>query len=182
MVSTRRAADHELREVALVRLGRDDLTGDGSRPHDRDAIADRHHLAQFVADEHDRLAVVGHRTHRGEQRVDLGWREHGGRFVEQQDVGAAIQHLDDSTLALPDVRLEINARGPIGSPNRSRSRRPLLDIALTRIRDCGIAKHDVLGDGEAVDQPEVLVHLTMPLASPSRGLRRSIGVPFSVSM
>ena len=39
-----------------------------------------------------------------EQRLDLLWHENRGRLVEDQDLGAAVEHLDDlDPLALADL-------------------------------------------------------------------------------
>ncbi len=74
--------------------------------HHRDAVADRHHLAELVSDEQDSLAVCCHRLDGVEERLDLGRSEHGGRLVEEQDVGTPVEHLDDlDPLALPDREL-----------------------------------------------------------------------------
>ena len=60
---------------------------------DRVAHGDR--LAQLVGDEDDRRAGGREVAHDLEQLVGLGRREHGGRLVEDQDVGLPVQRLED---------------------------------------------------------------------------------------
>ena len=52
-------------------------------------------LMQLVRDDDEGFAVGLHVAHDLEQLVRLLRRENGGRLVEDQDVGAAIEHLDD---------------------------------------------------------------------------------------
>ena len=51
------AADHQLGEVFLVRLGRDALADDLAAPDDRDPVRDLEDLVQLVADEDDAVAL-----------------------------------------------------------------------------------------------------------------------------
>ena len=48
------AADHQLGQVLLVRLGRDARADDLAAPDDRDAVGDVEDLVELVADEDDR--------------------------------------------------------------------------------------------------------------------------------
>ncbi len=111
------AADHQRREVAGRR-------GLGVRrpdhppaAQDGDAVGDRQHLAQLVGDEDDRLALVDQGAHDLEELVDLGRRQHRGGLVEDQDVGVAVQRLDqlDALLRadrqLADQRVGIDRAG-----------------------------------------------------------------------
>ena len=50
---------------------------------------------QLVGDEDDRLALVDEAAHDGEEVVDLARGEHRRRLVEDQDVGPAVQRLDE---------------------------------------------------------------------------------------
>ena len=98
-----------------------------------------------------------------EQLVDLLRHQHGGRLVEDQDPGAAVEHLEDLD-ALPVADAErLDQR--VGVDRRGRRRRQISSIArraaLTSSRSprgrLG-AEHDVLQHGEVVGQHEVLVH------------------------
>ena len=97
----------------------------------------------------------------GEQCLDLGWREHRGRLVEQQHVGAAVEHLDDfDPLTLADGEVRDQRSGV------DRETEPLADLGhslfdvtpIENSRLVRIAEHHVLGDRESIDEPEVLVH------------------------
>ena len=62
---------------------------------DGDRVGDRQHLVQLVGDE-DHRHPTGHQlAQRGEELVDLLGHEDGGRLVEDDDAGAAVEHLQD---------------------------------------------------------------------------------------
>ena len=48
-----------------------------------------------MADEDDRLALLGQALDDREQLLRLLRRQHGGRLVEDEDVGAAVERLQD---------------------------------------------------------------------------------------
>ena len=89
------AADHHLRERALVGVRRVDGADDASVAQHGAAVREAEQLVELVRDEDDRLAVVRHAAQEPGEVVPLVWRERGGRLVENQDVGAAIEQLDD---------------------------------------------------------------------------------------
>ena len=89
------AADHRARERRLGRAlarHRLDLL---AAPQDGDAVGDLEHLVQLVADEDDRLAVRLEAADDPEQLLRLLRRQHGGRLVEDEDVRAAVERLQD---------------------------------------------------------------------------------------
>ena len=53
------------------------------------------HLVQLVADEDDRLPLLGQAPDDREQLLRLLRGQHGGRLVEHEDVGAAVERLQD---------------------------------------------------------------------------------------
>ena len=59
------------------------------------AVRQRLHLVHLVGDDDNRLARVAHVAQDGEELVRLLRGQHGGRFIQNQDIRAAIQHLDD---------------------------------------------------------------------------------------
>ena len=89
------AADHQARQPFLGRArggqGLDLLAA----PEHGDPVGDLGHLVQLVADEDDRLALVGQALDDREQLLRLLRRQHGGRLVEDEDVGAAVERLQD---------------------------------------------------------------------------------------
>ena len=133
-------------------------------PQHGDAVGDRHHLVQLVRDEDDRPALCRHLAQRLEERVRLLGREHRGRLVEDQDPRVLVERLEDlDALALadrelPDPRMRVDRQAvALGE---------LADLPLDRSRvddemaadAARVAEDDVLGDREALDQAELLVH------------------------
>ena len=147
----------------------------GRRPRDRRwptvvprrmtviASATDEHLVQLVRDEDDRQALALELAQVGEQLVDLLRHEHGGRLVQDQDPGAAVEDLEDlhplpvADAQVLDQRVGVDAeavarrrsRGSCCRAAPKSSRPPLRGLA---------AQDDVLQDGEVVGQHEVLVH------------------------
>ena len=89
------AAHHHLGELLRIRLrgahGPDMLT----LAQDRHDVGDRHDLVEFVRDQDDGLAVLLHGLQDAEQLVRLLRRQHCRGLVQDEDVGAAVQHFDD---------------------------------------------------------------------------------------
>ena len=129
--------------------------------HDRHPVARRHDLAQFVGDEDDRPAAVAQRAEDAEQVVRLARGQHAGGFVEDENVRAAVERLEDlHPLPHPHreraddrvrVRLQpVFAPQPFERAPRPRQRPPQEEAALD-------AQDDVLQHGETVHQHEMLV-------------------------
>ena len=89
------AAHHHLGELGFVRLRRRGLAHDGAPSQHRDAVGDREHLVELVADEHDRLAGVTQLPQVVEQVLGLGRGQHRRGLVEDQDVDAPVERLED---------------------------------------------------------------------------------------
>ena len=89
------AADHHPREALLGRARRRDRVDDDAAPQRRDAVGDLEHLVQLVRDEDDRLPLRLQRAEDLEQLLRLLRGEHGGRLVEDQDLRAAVERLQD---------------------------------------------------------------------------------------
>ena len=81
-------------------MGRLRLAGDLSVGQHADPVADLQHLIQLVADEDHALPLLGHVADDAEQRLALLGQQHGGRLVQDQDIRAGIQHLQDLDLLL----------------------------------------------------------------------------------
>ena len=58
-------------------------------------VGDLDHLVELVRDEDDRPAVVAQRAQHGPELAHFRRREHGGRLVEDEDLRAAIERLED---------------------------------------------------------------------------------------
>ena len=138
--------------------GRDHLAA----PHDRHAVGQAHDLAQLVGDEDDRLVLALEHAQHLEQLVGLGRRQHRGRLVEHQDLGAAHQRLQDLDALLQADRqfaddgvgidLEAVFAPEFAEPLADRAR------ALGEQRAALGAEHHVFEHGERRHQHEVLMH------------------------
>ena len=95
-----------------------------------------------------------------EEARNLAWSEVRGRLVEDQEVDAAHQRLQDldalaaaeRQVADPRVGIEIEAEAGAGLPHRGRDR-AALQPAPGRVP----AQHDILGHRHGLDQHEMLV-------------------------
>ena len=67
----------------------------GAAPDHGDLVGDREHLVELVRDEDDRQALGLELAQVAEQLVDLLRHQHRGRLVQDQDAGAAVEHLED---------------------------------------------------------------------------------------
>ena len=134
----------------------------GALAHHRHFVGDGHDLAQLVGDQDDGLALVTQRAKDAEQVIGLGRGQHPGGLIEDEDLGAAIERLEDfDALLLADRQIlddgvGIDIEAVVGGDALE------LDAGLgeRRREQRGIlgTEHDVLDDGEIVDQHEVLVH------------------------
>ena len=121
-------ADHQLGELAggdVVGADR----GDGGAATDHgDLVGDGEHLVELVGDEDEGEALVLELAQVAEELVDLLRHQHRGRLVEDDDLGAAVEDLEDlHALALADAELldqlvgvEVEA---VGVGDRAGSRR-----------------------------------------------------------
>jgi len=90
-----RTTHHLSGQLSRRRLGGDDGAHRASVAERGDAVGDLHHLVQLVGDEDHRASVVGHPPHGGEEGVRLLRGQHGGRLVEDQDLGLPVERLED---------------------------------------------------------------------------------------
>ena len=155
------AADHQLGEFVRrdgARIG--DLGDRLALADHRDRIGVLEDFVELVGDEDDRRALGGEFAERGEQLVDLLGHEHSGGFVQDQDLGASVQHLEDlHTLLVADaefgdqrvgVDLQTVLHAEFGDPRAGRA-----DVE----RHCSagfLTEDDVLPDGQVGCQHERL--------------------------
>ncbi len=89
------ASDHQLGEFAGAGLARRPCRDDFAAAHDGHVVGDVEDLAQLVGDEDDRLALGPQLAEDGEELVGLGGCQHTRWLVEDQDLGAAIERLEN---------------------------------------------------------------------------------------
>ena len=123
------APDHQLRELLLRSRPRAGQRVDRlAAPQDRDPVGDLEHLVQLVADEDDRHALARERAQDLEQLARLLRRQHRRRLVEDQDVRAAVERLQDlDPLLLADADVldpRVRVDGELERPRRSARRAP----------------------------------------------------------
>src|SRR5918998_3228462 len=155
------APDHQAGQLPLVRLG--GLHGVDHAPvaDDRYLVAHAEELAELVGDQDDREPVRDELPQHGEEVLGLLRGEDGGRLVEHEYPGLAVEGLEDldplldSYREVGDARPRVNFKpvalgellGGLYGPFEVEGGAP------PRLR----AQHDVLGHGEGWDQGEVLV-------------------------
>ena len=99
-----RARRVEVRQLTSDHLGDDHIGGQFlglpgadvlAVAHDRDFVADAKNFVHLVADVDDGDALGAQLVHDGEQRLDLGRRQRGGRLVEDQYLAVCGDRLGD---------------------------------------------------------------------------------------
>ena len=94
----------EVRQLTADHLGDDHIGGQFlglpgadilAIAHDRDFVADAKNFVHLVADVDDGDALGAQLVHDGEQRLDLGRRQRGGRLVEDQHLAVCGDRLGD---------------------------------------------------------------------------------------
>ena len=129
--------------------------------HHCDAVGQRHDLAQFVGDQDDGPALIPERTEDAEEVVDLLRREHARGLVQDQDVGTAIERLQDLDPLLKAHGQRAHDRVGVDiEPVLALQPLELLPgLAQGRAQQVALldAEHHVLQHGEGVHEHEVLV-------------------------
>ena len=129
------AADHERARPSGVAPSRGTVSICLALAEDGDPVRDLEHLVQLVADEDDRLPVGLERADDREELARLLRREDGRRLVEDQDLGAAVERLQDlGALLHPDADRRDARFGP---HREAELRRELADALLGAPRGRG---------------------------------------------
>ena len=110
-----------------------------------------------MGDDDDGLAAVAHIPQHGKELLGLLGGQHGGRLVQDQNIRAPVEHLDDlHRLLLGDghivnllVRVHVKAVGVADFPN--------FLSGLRQIQPPGQTQNDVLRRGEHIHQLEMLM-------------------------
>ena len=132
-------------------------TGSGRSMFSTTGVGELLHLVHLVRDDDHGLAVIAHVAQHGKELFGLLRGQHGSRLVEDQDVRAAVEHLDDLHRLLlgnghiVDLLLRVDLEA-VGGADLADLLRRALEVELA-----GQAEHDVLGGGEHVHELEMLV-------------------------
>ena len=117
---------------------------------DGDRVGVGEHLVEVVGDEDHGRTVGGELAQRGEQLLHLLGHEHGGRLVEDQDLGAAVEHLEDlDALLLADAEV---GHQLVGIDRQAVLTGQLADAAA------GLAGGEVEGRARLAPEDDVLPH------------------------
>src|SRR2546428_5514065 len=144
-------ADHGLRDLRRIGVLGDELRGVLAGAKDGDAVGHREHLTKLVRDQDERLALRAERADDLEELVDLLRRQHGRRLVEDEQLAAAVQDLDDLDTLLQSERDVLDARRRLDDDAEALLERAhaLLDLAGREHRPAApVAGHHVLRDRE----------------------------------
>jgi hypothetical protein len=89
------AAHHHIGQIFLGGAGRRHGADHAAAAHHGDGVGDVEDLLQLVGDQDDGLALFLEQAQDFEQRRGFLRRQHGCRLVQDQDVGAAVDLLED---------------------------------------------------------------------------------------
>ena len=156
------AADHhgaELFHRGVFGFNRPDVLA--SAQHGA-AIRHRHDLVELVGNKENALSLRGEIAHDLHQLFDLLRREHGRRLVEDEDLVVAVEHFQNLGALLHtdgdilDLRVGIDVQAVFLAQSENLFARFLLlkETELVRLN----AHNDVIQNGEALHQLEVLMH------------------------
>ena len=161
-VQAHRAAHHQLGELLGRRPGGGKRGDDSPLPHHGDDVGDLEDLAQLVRDQQNGLALAAERREDPEEMVGLLGRQDGGRLVEDQEIRAPIERLQDLD-ALPladaeirDTRVGVDLEVVFAPKTLELGACPV--HAGAEPEGAFDSQHDVFQDRERLDQHEVLMH------------------------
>ena len=156
------AAHHQPGELLLARLARVAMGHHLAAAHHEHGVGRGHDLAQLVGDEEDGHAVALEDLEDLEQPVGFLGGQHPGRFVQDQNAGAAEQGLQDldpllkSDRKIPDERVGIDLES-VGGADLVHPRAGRL-LAAGEQGAALAPEHHVLEHRHGRHQHEVLVH------------------------
>ncbi len=107
---------------------------------------------------------VAQRAHDGDQFLGLLRRQHGGRLVEDEQLGVAAERLEDLDALLHadgqvrDQRVRVGTCRPVALGDLRDPPPRLAPAHQAERRDVLVPEHDVLGHREHRDEHEVLMH------------------------
>src|SRR5471032_2160621 len=155
-------ADHHIGQFFFGGAGRRHGADHAAAAHHGDGVGDVEDLLQLVRDQDDGLALFLEQAQDLEQRLGLLRGQHGGRLVQDQDVGAAVDLLENLHALLRAHRQVVDGGQRIDVEAVAGA-----DLAQLRLDGGALgleleaafaAQHHVIEHGHVLDQHEVLVH------------------------
>ena len=163
-------ADHHVGHFLRIRVLGAHIADELAVAQDGDTVGQLLDLVHLVGDDDDSLTVIAHVAQHGEELVRLLRSEDGGRLIEDQDIRAAVEHLDYlDRLLLGNGHVVYLL---VGVDFEAVSVADLLYLGggVLQIELSGQAEDDVLRGGQHVDKLEVLVdHADAEVESILRG-------------
>ena len=154
-----RAADHHVGQGLRVRLRGVDRANVLALAENGDLVGQGHDLVQLVGNDDDGLAVGAHVAQHLEELVRLLRGQNSGRLVQNQDVGPAVENLDDlNGLLLRDGHVvDLLGRVDVESVPVADLLNPFVGRSHIELLPLVESKDDIFRGGEYVDQLVVLV-------------------------
>src|SRR6056297_1584643 len=104
------APNHQVGKVCFTGLGGFSLTDNFSSPQNIHAVGYRHYLFQFVGDDNNRNSRIAQPLDNLKQLINLLRGEHSGGFVQDEDIGLAVQCLQNFNTLLQTYRQRLHRR------------------------------------------------------------------------
>ena len=152
------ASDHKFGELLRRRMLGGSGVYDTPAAQDGHVIGHREGFAQFVRDEHRGLTCRHIRTQPVEQIFHFGWREDGGRLVENEQRRIASQRFGDFDPLLRAHGQRLHASHRIEREARAFGDHFHAGSHRARVETPVATKRDVLLYGHGGNQREMLVH------------------------
>ena len=156
------SADHHTGELFLCGIGDIDGADILALAQYRAAVRDGHDLVKLMGDKEDGFAFFCKTAHDFHQLVDLLRCQNSRRFVEDQDLVIAVEHLQDLGTLLHahgdilDQGIRVNMKTVLFGKSKYLFTRLFL---LQEAHVCRLdAEDDVVENREALDQFEMLVY------------------------
>ena len=153
-------ADHHVGEGLLVGIRGHNIADILALSQDGHAVGNLQHLVELMGDDDKGLAIGFHVAHDGEQLVGFLGSQHSGGLVQNKDVSAAIQNLDDFHGLLLRNRHIVDLH--VGIDVEAILLADVLDFfaSIVQIQLTFQTQNDILRGGKEVNQLKVLVDHT----------------------
>ena len=94
-IQSYRTPDHHIGHFRDRCLLRDHIAHKGTFPKNGNAIGNIHNFVKLMSDDNNGFAGIAHVAEDDKEPVCFLWGQNGGRFIQDQDIRAAIQYLNN---------------------------------------------------------------------------------------